>query len=97
MNDQQLEQDNEASSMAVGSNGGLESLQIDIAIIQRSCFRLCTPDDIETSNAFARIIDRLNCEREECAKTCEDIGRTTGECPELAQYCADAIRMRPNV
>lgn len=35
-------------------------------------------------------------EREACARTCEQTGDTTGECPEMAGYCADAIRMRPN-
>jgi len=31
-------------------------------------------------------------ERERCALICEEVGREIGECPELAQYCADAIR-----
>lgn len=31
-------------------------------------------------------------ERERCAKVCEEMHRTTGECPEMALYCADAIR-----
>ncbi len=35
-------------------------------------------------------------EREACARTCEKTGDTTGECPEMAGYCADAIRMRSN-
>ena len=35
-------------------------------------------------------------EREACAKVCEQTGDTTGECPEMAGYCADAIRMRSN-
>lgn len=33
-------------------------------------------------------------EREECAQVCERIGETVGECPEMAGYCADAIRVR---
>ena len=36
-------------------------------------------------------------ERESCARICEQTGDTTGECPEMAGYCADAIRMRSNV
>ena len=35
-------------------------------------------------------------EREACAKVCEHIGDTTVEFPEMAVYCADAIRMRSN-
>jgi hypothetical protein len=35
-------------------------------------------------------------EREACAQTCEE-QTIEPECPERAQYCADAIRMRSNV
>ena len=29
---------------------------------------------------------------ENAARICEEVNRTTGECPELATYCAEAIR-----
>lgn len=29
---------------------------------------------------------------ENSARICEEVNRTTGECPELATYCAEAIR-----
>ena len=34
-------------------------------------------------------------ERERCAKVCEEMQREQPECPETAQYCADAIRDLP--
>lgn len=37
--------------------------------------------------------DAVAKEREECAKECE-AQLNEGECPERAQYCADAIRAR---
>lgn len=42
--------------------------------------------------AFAALVAAA--EREACAKVCEEVDATTGECPELAKYCADAIRKR---
>ena len=33
-------------------------------------------------------------EREACAKVCEFEQQDRSECPEMAQYCADAIRAR---
>lgn len=42
--------------------------------------------------SFARLVAAA--EREACAKSCEQVNEATGECPELAQYCADAIRSR---
>ncbi len=37
----------------------------------------------------------VEAEREACAKVCE-AQLNEGECPERAQYCADAIRARGN-
>jgi hypothetical protein len=31
-------------------------------------------------------------ERERCARVCEEVNATTGECPEMAVYCAATIR-----
>lgn len=36
-------------------------------------------------------------EREACAVTCEQQLGFIAECPEMATYCAEAIRMRSNV
>ena len=51
----------------------------------------CGIDDLER---FAALVEAT--EREACARICEQTGDTTGECPEMAGYCADAIRMRSN-
>ena len=50
-------------------------------------------DDIDLK-AFAKLVAEK--EREECAKECE-AQLNEGECPERAQYCADAIRARGDV
>ena len=47
----------------------------------------------ELQNCVNRLIEA---EREECAKVCEQQLGFIGECPEMATYCADAIRMRSN-
>ena len=44
---------------------------------------------------FAAIEDSVAAERERCAKVCE-AQAAEQECPERAQYCADAVRMRSN-
>jgi len=46
---------------------------------------------ITNLKAFAKLVAQH--EREECAKVCE-AQLNEGECPERAQYCADAIRAR---
>lgn len=48
--------------------------------------------------AFVRAIEKVAvaAEREACAKACEDVDATHGECPELARYCAAEIRLRAN-
>jgi len=33
-------------------------------------------------------------EREECARICESVNSKFSECPELAIYCAEAIRQK---
>lgn len=40
------------------------------------------------------ILEAIKQERERCANVCEHTGDTIGECPEMAGYCADAIRAR---
>lgn len=45
----------------------------------------------ETLERFAALVAAA--EREACAKVCEEQAREP-ECPERAQYCADAIRAR---
>jgi hypothetical protein len=45
----------------------------------------------ETLERFAALVAAA--EREACAKVCEEQAREP-ECPERAQYCADAIRSR---
>ena len=47
--------------------------------------------DKQRLEAFAKLVAQH--EREECAKECE-AQLNEGECPERAQYCADAIRAR---
>jgi len=46
---------------------------------------------LDKLEAFAKLVAQH--EREACAKVCE-AQLNEGECPERAQYCADAIRAR---
>lgn len=55
---------------------------------------MTVPVTTEQVAKFAELVAAA--EREACAKVCEQTGDTTGECPEMAGYCADAIRMRSN-
>ena len=53
--------------------------------------------DIETldmviASRMQLIMDAYAAGMENAARICEEVNRTTGECPELATYCAEAIR-----
>jgi hypothetical protein len=49
--------------------------------------------EIIENNTMEDINKLVEAEREACAKVCES-QLEEGECPERAQYCADAIRAR---
>ena len=41
------------------------------------------------------LADARMVERERCARVCMAVHADTGECPEMALYCADRIRAKP--
>lgn len=60
--------------------------------LREVCFQKPTPEAYDL--ARDAWIESRKQEREACAKSCEELQFEIGECPELAQYCADSIRDR---
>ena len=48
--------------------------------------------DIGVDLAWNAWIDAVTMTRERCAQVCEEVHADTGECPEMALYCAARIR-----